>query len=71
MCIQSQFKEWRAANNLTQYLPDEYQYPGKEADEYASVAYTLPVHLRPRRERPKEAERERQRERPGLSALYD
>ena len=26
LCIQSQFKEWRAANNLTQFLPDEYQY---------------------------------------------
>jgi hypothetical protein len=33
--VQSKFKEWRQAKNLTDYLPDEYQYPGDEADECA------------------------------------
>ena len=31
---QSDFKQWRQAKKLTDYLPDEYQYPGSdESDE--------------------------------------
>ena len=57
---QSQFKDWRAARNLTEYLPDEYQYHGDEADTYAPITYTLPAGLRPRRERQRERREERE-----------
>jgi hypothetical protein len=43
--VQSKFKEWREGNKLTDYLPDEYQYPGNEADECVSNSQMLLASL--------------------------